>query len=87
MSETSTTARPRRLNIHAGTHKTGSTNIQCRPRRSESVLAQQRIVYSCPEEDTWLFKQLTKAMTRDCWMEPMHDTPIFKFRAISNRIC
>ena len=86
MSETSTTARLRKLIIHAGTYKTGSTDIQCRPRRSESLLAQQGIVYSCPEEDTWHFKQLTKAMSRDCW-SPWGGTPIFKARAISNRIC
>ena len=71
MSETSTTARPRRLIIHAGTHKTGSTDIQCRLRRSASLLAQQGIIYSYPEEDTWHFKQLTKAMSRDCW-SPWH---------------
>ena len=71
MSETCTTARPRRLIIHAVTHKTGSTEIQRRLRRSESLLSQQGIVDSYPEEDTWNFKQLTKAMSRDC-CSPWH---------------
>ena len=48
MSATSPRARPRRLIIHAGTHKTASTDIQCRLRRSASLLAEQGIVYSYP---------------------------------------
>ena len=38
-------ARQRRLIIHAGTHKTASTDIQCRLRRSASLLAQQQMIY------------------------------------------
>lgn len=71
MSATSPRARPRRLIIHAGTHKTASTDIQCRLRRSASLLAEQGIVYSYPDKDTWHFKQLSKAMSRDCWT-PWH---------------
>ena len=61
----------RRLIIHAGTHKTASTDIQCRLRRSASLLAQQQMTYRFPEAHACDFKQLTKAMDRDTWT-PWH---------------
>ena len=60
-------ARQRRLIIHAGTHKTASTDIQCRLRRSASLLAQQQMIYRFPDGHACHFKQLVKAMDQGAW--------------------
>ena len=60
-------ARQRRLIIHAGTHKTASTDIQCRLRRSASLLAQQQMIYRFPDRHACHFKQLVKAMDQGAW--------------------
>ena len=67
MGEPPAMARTRRLILHAGTHKTASSDIQCRLRRSASLLAEQKIVYQFPDEDQWDFKQLVKAMSKERW--------------------
>ena len=67
MSEPPAIARTRRLILHAGTHKTASSDIQCRLRRSASLLADQKIIYQFPDEDQWDFKQLVKAMSKERW--------------------
>ena len=67
MSATRPTTRKRRLILHAGTHKTASSDIQCRLRRSAALLEQQQIIYRFPETERWHFKQLVKAMSKDSW--------------------
>ena len=67
MSATRPTAQKRRLILHAGTHKTASSDIQCRLRRSAALLEQQQIIYRFPETERWHFKQLVKAMSKDSW--------------------
>ena len=67
MSDPPAMARTRRLILHAGTHKTASSDIQCRLRRSASLLADQKIIYQFPDEDQWDFKQLVKAMSKERW--------------------
>ena len=56
MSEPPAMARTRRLILHAGTHKTASSDIQCRLRRSALLLADQKIIYQFPDEGQWDFK-------------------------------
>ena len=71
---TTTPAAPvrRRLILHAGTHKTASTDIQSRLLRSRAVLEQQNVRYRFPLEDVADFKPLTKAITRGQW-DVWHD--------------
>ena len=57
----------RRLILHAGTHKTASSDIQSRLLRSRSLLEQENVHYRFPVQDVHDFKPLTKAITRgDC---------------------
>ena len=57
----------RRLILHAGTHKTASTDIQSRLLRSRSLLEQENVHYRFPLEEVHHFKPLTKAITRGDW--------------------
>ena len=57
----------RRLILHAGTHKTASTDIQSRLLRSRSLLEQENVHYRFPVQDVHDFKPLTKAITREDW--------------------
>ena len=57
----------RRLILHAGTHKTASTDIQSRLLRSRTLLEQQHIQYRFPLEEVHHFKPLTKAITQGDW--------------------
>ena len=71
---TTTPAAParRRLILHAGTHKTASTDIQSRLLRSRALLEHQNVRYRFPLEDVAHFKPLTKAITRGQW-DVWHD--------------
>ena len=62
----------RRLILHAGTHKTASTDIQSRLLRSRGLLEHQNVRYRFPLEDVADFKPLTKAITRGQW-DVWHD--------------
>ena len=57
----------RRLILHAGTHKTASTDIQSRLLRSRSLLEQENVHYRFPVPAVLDFKPLTKAITREDW--------------------
>ena len=57
----------RRLILHAGTHKTASTDIQSRLLRSRALLEQQHIQYRFPLAEIPDFKPLIKAITRGDW--------------------
>ena len=59
--------RQRRLILHAGTHKTASTDIQSRLLRSRDLLAQQNLQYRFPAEDVSHFKSLSHAITHGNW--------------------
>ena len=59
--------RQRRLILHAGTHKTASTDIQSRLLRSRDLLAQQNLQYRFPTEDVSHFKSLSHAITHGNW--------------------
>ena len=71
---TTTPAAPalRRLILHAGTHKTASTDIQSRLLRSRGLLEEQNVQYRFPLGDVAHFKPLTKAITRGQW-DVWHD--------------
>ena len=71
---TTTPAAParRRLILHAGTHKTASTDIQSRLLRSRALLEHQNVRYRFPLGDVAHFKPLTKAITRGQW-DVWHD--------------
>ena len=60
-------SRPRRLIIHAGTHKTASTYIQARLHLNRDLLLSQRITYRFPSSESTTFKSLTKAISDDAW--------------------
>ena len=57
----------RRLILHAGTHKTASTDIQSWLLRSRSLLEQENVHYRFPVPAVLDFKPLTKAITRGDW--------------------
>ena len=59
--------RQRRLILHAGTHKTASTDIQSRLLRSRDLLAQQNLSYRFPAEEVSHFKSLSHAITHSNW--------------------
>ena len=54
----------RRLILHAGTHKTASTDIQSRLLRSRTLLEQENVYYRFPLEGVLHFKPLTKAIAQ-----------------------
>ena len=66
---TTTPAAPvrRRLILHAGTHKTASTDIQSRLLRSRALLQQQNVRYRFPFDNVTHFKSLSHAITRGNW--------------------
>lgn len=57
----------RRLILHAGTHKTASTDIQSRLLRSRTLLEQENVHYRFPLEGVLHFKPLTKAIAQGDW--------------------
>ena len=57
----------RRLILHAGTHKTASTDIQSRLLRSTTELDRQNIIYRFPAGGETTFKRLTRAISREKW--------------------
>ncbi len=57
----------RRLILHAGTHKTASTDIQSRLLRSRTLLEQENVHYRFPLEGLLHFKPLTKAIAQGDW--------------------
>ena len=60
-------SRPRRLIIHAGTHKTASTYIQARLDLNRDRLLSQGITYRFPSSESTTFKSLTKAISDGAW--------------------
>ena len=66
---TTTPAAParRRFILHAGTHKTASTDIQSRLLRSRALLEQQNVRYRFPFDNVTHFKSLSHAITRGNW--------------------
>ena len=67
MNSTRTAPLRRRLILHAGTHKTASTDIQSRLLRSTAELKRQNLIYRFPHGGETTFKRLTRAITRDNW--------------------
>ncbi|MEB3253600.1 MAG: hypothetical protein VKI93_02700, partial [Synechococcus sp.] len=72
MNSTRTAPLRRRLILHAGTHKTASTDIQSRLLRSTAELKRQNLIYRFPDGGETTFKRLTRAITRDNW-DHWHD--------------
>lgn len=60
-------SRPRRLIIHAGTHKTASTYIQARLDLNRDRLLSEGITYRFPSSGSTTFKLLTKAISKGTW--------------------
>ena len=66
-STTPAAAVRRRLILHAGTHKTASTDIQSRLLRSRALLEQESVHYRFPVQSVLDFKPFTKAINRGDW--------------------